>query len=254
MKLRDKVAIITGGNSGIGRVTAILFACQGAKVAIVARDEQRGRGTVETIARNEGQATFIQSDVRHPLGCQHAVEETVNTFGRLDILFNNAGVIYRGKTVMDTSEEEWDWTMDTNVKSAFLMSKYAVPVMIRAGGGVIINNASYYGLVGGRGVAAYCASKGALVLLTKAMALDHAADNIRVNCLCPGSVETPMLHREWDELGGEDVARPSYEAKHPLGRICTPEEVSKAALYLASDDSTFVTGSSLVIDGGLTAG
>jgi len=254
MKLEGRVALITGGNSGIGRATALLFAQEGARVVIAARDEGRGQETVKAITANGGQAVFIPCDVRRAPDCQKAVQKTVEAFGHLHILFNNAGLIYRARTVLETSEEEWDWTMDTNVRGAFLMSKYAIPEMIKAGGGVIINNASYFGLVGGRGVAAYCASKGALVLLTKAMALDHAHQNIRVNCLCPGSVDTPMLRREMEEMGGEAVVRSAFEAKHPLSRICTPEEVARAALYLASDDAAFVTGTAMVIDGGLTAG
>jgi NAD(P)-dependent dehydrogenase (short-subunit alcohol dehydrogenase family) len=254
MKLQGKVALITGGNSGIGQATAFLFAQEGAKVAITARDVGRGQETVEAIAASGGRAVFIPCDVRLAGDCEEAVQKTVEAFGHLDILFNNAGLIYRAKTALETSEEEWDGTMDTNARGAFLMSKYAIPEMIKAGEGTIINNASYFGLVGGRGVAAYCASKGALVLLTKAMALDHAHQNIRVNCLCPGSVDTPMLQREMEEMGGEAAVRPAFEAKHPLGRICTPEEVARAALYLASNDSAFITGAALVIDGGLTAG
>lgn len=253
MKLRDKVALITGGNSGIGRAIANLFATEGARVVIGARNEARGSETVETIAKSGGQAIFVTCDVRKAEDCQRAVERTIEAFGQLHILVNNAGTIYRS-TVVDTTEEEWDDTMDTNVKGAYLMSKHAIPWMMKNGGGVIINIASYYGLVGGKEAAAYCASKGAMVLLTKAMALDHAAQNIRVNCICPGSVDTPMLKQEMEELGGVEKLRPLFEAKHPLGRICSPEEVAKAALFLASDDSSFVTGSSLVIDGGITAG
>jgi len=254
VKLQDKVALITGGNSGIGREAAILFAKEGARVVIAARNEVRGNATVETIAKAGGQAMFVNCDVRKAGDCRKAVESTIEAFGQLDILFNNAGTIYPGRTVVDTTEEEWDHTMDTNVKGAYLMSKYAIPEMIKNGGGVIINTASVWGLVGGKGAAAYCASKGAMVLLTKAMALDHASQNIRVNCICPGSVDTPMLKQEMEELGGVEKLRPIFEAKHPLGRICTPEEVAKAALYLASNDSAFVTGSSLAIDGGRTAG
>ena len=254
MKLKGKVALITGGNSGIGRATAILFAEEGARVVIAARNEARGNETVEAIARAGGEAIFVACDVRRAEDCRKAVRATIEAFGRLDILFNNAGVIYPGRTVVDATEEEWDHTMAVNVKGAYLMSKYAIPWMIKSGGGVIINTASVWGLVGGKGAAAYCASKGAMVLLTKAMALDHASQNIRVNCICPGSVDTPMLRQEMEELGGVEKLRPTFEAKHPLGRICTPEEVAKAVLYLASDDSSFVTGASLAIDGGRTAG
>jgi NAD(P)-dependent dehydrogenase (short-subunit alcohol dehydrogenase family) len=253
MKLQDKVALITGGNSGIGRATAILFAKEGARVVIAARNEARGNETMESIAKSGGQAIFVACDVRKAEDCQKAVERAIEDFGQLNVLVNNAGTIYR-VTVVDTTEEEWDDTMDTNVKGAYLMSKYAIPWMVKNGSGVIINTASYYGLVGGKEAAAYCASKGAMVLLTKAMALDHAAQNIRVNCICPGSVDTPMLKQEMEELGGVEKLRPLFEAKHPLGRICSSEEVARAALFLASDDSAFVTGSSLVIDGGITAG
>ena len=222
-------------------------------MVIAARNEARGNETVETIVESGGQAVFVTCDVRKAEDCQKAVESTIEAFGQLNILINNAGTIYRA-TVVETTEEEWDDTMDTNVKGAYLMSKYAIPWIIKNGGGAIINMASYYGLVGGREAAAYCASKGAMVLLTKALALDHAAQNIRVNCVCPGSVDTPMLEQEMEELGGVEKLRPLFEAKHPLGRICSPEEVAKAALFLASNDSAFITGSSLVIDGGITAG
>ncbi len=252
MKLRDKTALISGGNSGIGRAIATLFAAEGAQVVIAARNEARGHETVETIAKGRGQAIFVSCDVRKAEDCEKAVESAIDAFGQLNVLVNNAGIIYRA-TVVDTTEEEWDDTMDTNVRSAYLMSKHTIPWMIEGGGGVIINIASYYGIVGGKEAAAYCASKGAMVLLTKALALDHAAQNIRVNCVCPGSVDTPMLNQEMEELGGVEKLRPLFEAKHPLGRICSPGEVAQAALFLASADSAFITGSSLVIDGGITA-
>jgi NAD(P)-dependent dehydrogenase (short-subunit alcohol dehydrogenase family) len=231
----------------------MLFAQEGARVVIAARNEARGNETVEAIVESGGQAVFVTCDVRKAEDCQRAVAAAIEAFSQLDILINNAGTIYRA-TAVETTEEEWDDTMDTNVKGTYLMSKYAIPWMAKNGSGAIINIASYYGLVGGREAAAYCASKGALVLLTKALALDHAAQNIRVNCVCPGSVDTPMLKQEMEELGGVEKLRPLFEAKHPLGRICSPEEVAKAALFLASDDSAFITGSSLVIDGGITAG
>lgn len=214
MKLRDKVALITGGNSGIGRAIAILFATEGARVVIAARNEARGSETVETIAKSGGQAIFVTCDVRQAEDCHEAVETTIEAFGQLNILVNNAGTIYRA-TVVDTTEEEWDDTMDTNVKGAYLMSKHAIPWMMKNGGGVIINIASYYGLVGGKEAAAYCASKGAMVLLTKALALDHAAQNIRVNCICPGSVDTPMLKQEMEELGGVGSSAPCSRPSIP---------------------------------------
>jgi len=254
MKLQGKVALITGGSTGIGRATAVLFAQEGARVAISARHEARGKEALEVVRKAGGDAIFVPCDVGRAGDCQRTVERTAEAFGRLDILFNNAGIIYVARTVVDTTEEEWDRTIDTNLKGIYLMSKYAVPWMVKNGGGVIINTASVWGLAAGRGAAAYCASKGGVVLLTKAMALDHAGQNIRVNCICPASVDTPMLWQEMEELGGAEKLRPVFVAKHPLGRISAPEEIAKAALFLACDDSAFVTGSSLVIDGGRTAG
>jgi len=254
MRLQNRVAIITGGTSGIGRAAALLFAQEGAKVVVAARDEARGGETVLTIAEGGGQALYVRCDVREAGDCERVMRRTAEAFGRLDILFNNAGVVYPDRTVVNTSEEEWDSTMDINVKGVYLMSKYAIPCMAENGGGVIINTASVWGLVGGNGAAAYCASKGAVVLLTKAMALDHAGQKIRVNCICPGSVDTPMLRGEMDALGGREKALPKFAAKHPLGRISTPEEVARAALFLASDEASFITGASLPVDGGRTAG
>ena len=251
--MQNRVALITGGNSGIGRATALLFAEEGACVAIAARDEARGQETVEGIEEIGGQALFIACDVSRAGDCQEAVRRTVDVFGKLDILFNNAAVIHPHKTVLDTTEEEWKHTMDVNVKGLYLMSKQANPDIIAAGGGAIVNTASIYGLVGGEGAAAYCASKGAVVLLTKAMALDHAEQGIRVNCICPGSVDTPMLRGEMEALGGYEEAAPVFAAKHAMNRICSPEEVAYAALYLASDASSFVTGISLPVDGGRSA-
>jgi NAD(P)-dependent dehydrogenase (short-subunit alcohol dehydrogenase family) len=253
LRLEGKVAVITGGNSGIGRATAILFAKEGARVVIAARNEERGNQVVEAISEAEGRAIFVPCDVSKAVDCQRVVERTIEAFGQLDILFNNAAIIYPYKTMMDTTEEEWDNTMAINVRGVYLMSRYAIPHIAASGGGTIVNTASIWGLVGGSGAAAYCASKGAVVLLTKAMALEHAAQNIRVNCICPGSVDTPMLRSEMEEQGGVEKARPVFAARHPLNRICSPEEVAQAVLYLVSDASSFVTGVALPIDGGRTA-
>src|SRR5262249_36432067 len=192
MRLANKVALITGGTSGIGEATAILFAEEGARVAITGRNQQRGHAVVKRIANNAGRATFIQADVSRADDCRRSVEETIRSLGRLDILFNNAGIFY-AHNALECSEEEWDLQIDINLKGSFLMSKFALPVMIAQKSGVIINNASGWGLVGGDKAVAYCASKGGVVLLTKAMAVDHGRDGIRVNCICPGDVETPML-------------------------------------------------------------
>ncbi len=253
MKLADKVAVITGGNSGIGKATAILFSQEGAQVCITGRDESRCREVVEEISKIGGHVIFVKADVRFPDACRKTVEATLEAFGRLDILVNNAGGYYAANAV-DCSEEDWDLTIDINLKGTFLMSKFALPTMIEQGSGVIINNGSGWGIVGGNEAVSYCASKGGVVLMTKAMAIDHASQGIRVNCLCPGSVKTPMLDEDarlrgltWEEYHKQDADH------RPMGRIGTPEEIARAALFLASDDSTFMTGATLVVDGGGTA-
>jgi NAD(P)-dependent dehydrogenase (short-subunit alcohol dehydrogenase family) len=251
--LNGKVALITGGASGIGRATALLFAREGATVAIVDLNESEAKGVVQKIIENGGMAIFVRADVSKAADCQLVVQRIVEQLGKLDILFNNAGIIRRA-SVVETSEEEWDRVMTTNVKSVFLLSKYAIPIMAEAGGGVIINTASGWGLVGGRNAAAYCASKGAVVLLTKAMALDHGAQNIRVNCICPGDTDTPMLRNEARQLGKPEEQFLSESAQRPLQRVGKPEEIAQAALFLASDASSFVTGTALVVDGGGLAG
>jgi len=252
MRLINKVALITGGNSGIGRATALLFAQEGAKIALTGRNEERGNNVVEEIRRASGRAFFIRSDVRIAKDCERAVDETLRQFGRLDILFNNAGVFYP-HTVVDCPEAEWDLTIDINLKGTYLMSKLVLPAMIAQGSGVIINNSSGWGITGGNEAASYCASKGGVVLLTKAMAIDHGRQGIRVNCICPGDVDTPMLPAdaklrkiEWKDYLVEASNR-------PLGRIGTPDEIARAALFLATDDSSFMTGAVLAVDGGGTA-
>jgi NAD(P)-dependent dehydrogenase (short-subunit alcohol dehydrogenase family) len=252
MRLTNKVALITGGTSGIGQATALLFAHEGAQVTLTGRDESRGHAVAQEIEDAGGEAIFIRSDVRFAEECRHAVEETLQVFGRLDILFNNAGVFYPN-TVLDCTEEEWDLTVDISLKGTYLMCKYALPTMIAQGSGVIINNASGWGLVGGNEAAAYCAAKGGVVLLTKAMAVDHSRQGIRVNCVCPGDVETPMLYEDAQSRGMPWETYLSEAADRPMGRIGRPAEIAKAVLFLASDDSSFVTGAALAVDGGGTA-
>lgn len=252
MRLQDKVALITGGTSGIGEATAILFAKEGAHVAITGRNEDRGHAVVTHIQQSGGKAIFIRTDVRKSDDCRRAVDETLKAFGKLDILFNNAGVFYP-HTILDCSEEEWDLQLDINLKGTFLMSKYALPSMIQQSSGVIINNSSGWGIVGGDKAVAYCASKGGVVLLTKAMAIDHGPQGIRVNCICPGDVDTPMLPEDARMRGLKWEDYLAGCANRPLGRIGTVDEIAKAALFLASEDSSFMTGAALVVDGGGTA-
>jgi NAD(P)-dependent dehydrogenase (short-subunit alcohol dehydrogenase family) len=252
MRLKNQIALITGGTSGIGEATAILFAKEGARVAITGRNADRGAAVVARIKQAGNEAIFIRADVSAAADCQRAVDETVRAFSAIDILFNNAGVFYP-QTALECSEREWDEQIDINLKGTFLMSKVALPGMIARKRGVIINNASGWGIVGGDHAVAYCASKGGVVLVTKAMAIDHGPQGIRVNCVCPGDVETPMLPADakmrgltWEDYIAGCAAR-------PLGRVGTVEEIAKAVLFLASDDSSFMTGAALVVDGGGTA-
>ena len=252
MRLQNKVALITGGTSGIGEATAILFSKEGAQVAITGRDEKRGHAVTARILETGRKAIFIRTDVRRAAECHRAVDETLKTFGKLDILFNNAGVFYP-HTILDCTEEEWDLQLDINLKGTFLMSKFALPGMIQQGSGVIINNSSGWGIVGGDQAVAYCASKGGVVLLTKAMAIDHGPQGIRVNCICPGDVDTPMLPEDARMRGLKWADYLAGCANRPLGRIGTVDEIAKATLFLASEDSSFMTGAALVVDGGGTA-
>ena len=251
--LAGKVALVTGAASGIGRASALLFAREGAAVTLFDIDEQGGRSVAAEIVEEGGRAQFLPGNVADAADCEAAVQRTLEVFGRLDVLFNNAGIIRRA-TVLEISEEEWDRVMAINVKSVVLLSRQAIPAMIEAGGGSIVNTASGWGLVGGPKAVSYCASKGAVVQLTRAMAIDHGPDNIRVNCLCPGDTDTSMLRQEAAELGASAQEFLAEAADRPLRRVGSPEEIARAALYLASDAASFVTGTALVVDGGGLAG
>jgi NAD(P)-dependent dehydrogenase (short-subunit alcohol dehydrogenase family) len=251
MKLKGRVSLITGGTEGMGYATAELFLREGAKVVITGRSAEKGR---KALAKLEelGEAAFVRGDVSKAKDAQRMVEGAVRRFGRIDILFNNAGV-YVEKLAEDTSEDEWDRVLDINLKGTFLVSKYAIPYMKRQRSGSIINNSSDAGLVGNRSCPAYCASKGAVTIMTKAMALDYAKYNIRVNCVNPGTIDTPMLACEAKASGDQKAYLKRMDEELPIGRVGRPEEVAQAVLFLASDAASFVTGAALSVDGGLTA-
>ncbi len=246
-RLDSKVAIITGAGSGIGRETALLFAREGARVVVADYMSEAGEETARQIRENGGDTVFVKTDVTKAGDAERMVKETVERYGRIDILHNNAGIMGAVAFVGDTAEEEWDRVMSVNLKGVFLCSKYAVRAMVEGGGGVIVNTASAMGLVGLPGNATYSAAKGGVIQFTKSMALEYASSNIRVNCICAGWIDTPM---NW-QLGEHIVNWSMRET--PMGRWGRPEEIAQAALYLVSEESSFVTGATLVIDGGWVA-
>jgi NAD(P)-dependent dehydrogenase (short-subunit alcohol dehydrogenase family) len=248
MLLEGKVAIVTGAGSGIGRASAVRFAAEGA--AVVAADIRAAKAeeTVAQITEQGGRAVACQVDVADSVGVARMVSTAVEAFGRLDALFNNAGTIRMG-TAVDLPEADWDLVMAVNVRSVFLGAKHAVPVMAAGGGGAIVSTASVSGLAGDTASVVYSASKAAVINLTRSLAVDHAAQGIRVNCICPGAIDTPPVGRM---LQDPDTRRRSERA-HPLGRIGEPSEIAAAAAWLLSDEASFVTGQALVVDGGLSA-
>lgn len=249
MRFANKVVLISGGNRGIGLATAVLFAQEGANVVLMARDPERGTLAAQQLPGS----MFVAGDVRKAGDCEQAVAQTLSRFAGLDILVNAAGIFFRNRTVEQTSEAEWDATLDTNLKGTFLMCKQALPAL-RERKGNIVNVASYVGLVGFARSAAYATSKAGIVNLTRSMALDHAHEGIRVNCVCPGSVDTEMIHQAWEAYGDVAEARRVWAEKHPIGRIATLPEIAHSIAFLASDAASFITGAALPVDGGLTAG
>ena len=255
-KLSNKVAIITGATSGIGKATALLFADEGAELVITGRRAALGERVVEEIRRRGGRGLFVQADHRQATGCSRVVERTLAEFGRVDILFNNAGIV-TGGTAETTTDEVWNETLATNVTAVWQMCRLVIPIMKRQAGGVIVNNGSDWSVVAGRDAFPYIASKGAVAMMTKAMAIDYARDNIRVNAVCPGDT----LVERWLEKGYFETSNPvsmeeamrEASAYIPMGRFGRPEEIAKAVLFLASDDSSFMTGHLLLVDGGNTA-
>mgnify|MGYP000008681869 CR=1 FL=1 len=256
-RLAGRVALISGGNSGIGRATALRFAAEGARVVIAARDSGKGAAVIDEIAQAGGEARFITCDVRSPDDCQRAADFAHEAFGRIDILFNNAGVVPYG-TILTTSIEKWGDTFAINIHGTFYLSRAVLPHMIAQRSGVIVNNASDWAIVGAQNAAAYAATKGAVVQLTRSMALDHARQGVRVNAICPGDT---LVERWGANARGAGKSDEEYEAYlqslgkvFPMGRVGRVEEIANAVLFLASDDSSFMTGQLLVIDGGNTAG
>jgi len=249
MKLKDRVAVITGAGAGIGRATALLFAEEGAKVVVDDIVVDVGEETAKLIREKGGEAVFVEADVSKTQDVERMIQTAIDTYGRLDILHNNAGIEGERRSIRKYHEEEWDRVMGINLKGVFLGSKYAIPHMLNQGGGVIVNTASVAGLVGMTHVPAYCASKGGVVLLTKSMALEYAKKNIRVNCICPGGVLTPLFERS---VGTATELADKIRKQWPIGRWAKPEEIAQAALFLASDQSSYMTGAALVIDGGWT--
>jgi NAD(P)-dependent dehydrogenase (short-subunit alcohol dehydrogenase family) len=238
MRLQDKVALITGGGSGIGRQSALLFAKEGAKVAVVDLDEKAGRETASMIK----DAIFVRADVSSARDCQQMVEATEKAFGKLNVLFNNAGIMLsKDDDAVSTEESVWDQTLDVNAKGVFLGCKYGIPALRRASGGSVINTASFVARLGAATPQiAYTASKGAVLSMTRELAIVHAREKIRVNALCPGPLKTEAkLNRRLVHL--------------PMGRVGEADEIARAALFLASDESSYITGSEFMVDGGLTA-
>jgi len=244
MRLKGKVALVTGFGSGLGQAIAVVFAREGASVMGTSMTEAKGKETLDMIASSGGKALFRAADVRRTDQMKAVVDETVENFGGLDIVVNSAGVRING-SITEISEEEWDRVVDTNLKGVFIVSRLAIPAMLKRGKGVIINISARSGITGQAGRAAYCASKGGLITLTEAMAEDHAPQKIRVNCICPGPTQTPMV----DTSTPERLAR--FAKRVPLGRIGQPEDIAQAALYLASDEASHVTAAIIPVDGGM---
>jgi len=249
-KIDGKVAIITGAAAGIGKATAVLFAQEGAKVVVADVMDELGEETVKMINDSGGKAVFVHTDVSKAEDVHCMVKTAVDTYGRLDIVFNNAGIEGPSIDTANYPEDVFDKVVAVNLKGVWHGIKYAVPELLKNGGGCIINTSSVAGLVAFAGLSAYNATKGGIIQLTKTAAIEYAKQNIRVNCIAPGVIETAMVDRV---LKGQPEAKAAFIQIEPVGRFGKPEEVAKAALFLASEDSSFITGTVLIVDGGLTA-
>lgn len=254
MKLKDKVALVTGGTSGIGEAIAILFAREGARIIIVGRREEPASGVIEQIKKAGSEAFFIKADVSKLADVETMARTAIERWGRIDILVNNAGGARGGRgSVTEVSEPGWGTVVQTNLKGVFLVSKEVLPSMIKNGGGAVVNTASSYGMVGSPNMAAYSAAKGGVIALTRQMAVDYAASNIRVNCVCPGAILTPLIEDYIVSTPDPDQTRRFLGDRCPQRRMGKPEEVAQAVLFLASEDASHITGVALPVDGGLTA-
>ncbi|MFZ0640070.1 MAG: SDR family NAD(P)-dependent oxidoreductase [Candidatus Acidiferrales bacterium] len=252
-RLSGKMAFITGGGTGIGRACALLFAREGAKVAVAARRREKLDAVAQEIIAEGHEALAVECDVTRKASVEAAIRAAEERFGGLNVIVNNAGALHVG-TAEETSDEDWNRVITANLTGTFFVSRAAVPALRRAGGGSIVNIGSYLGLVGIKQRAAYCASKGGVTLLTKAMALDHAAEQVRVNCICPALVETEMALGAMARMPDPAAYRKLRESQIPLGRAGRPEEVAQLAVFLASDESAWMTGNAIALDGGSTAG
>jgi NAD(P)-dependent dehydrogenase (short-subunit alcohol dehydrogenase family) len=251
MRVKDKVALVTGAGAGIGKATAILLAREGARVGVCDLNSVTAGKTVTTIREGGGEAIPIEANVASEADCARMVSTMIEQWGRLDVLCNIAGIVLGG-TLDQTSEADWNASINVNLRSIYVLSKYAIPEMKKSGGGSIVNMASVAGLMGVKNRAAYSASKGGVIALTKSMAIDYVQDNIRVNSVCPGTVDSPSLEQRLNALPDPEAARRDFIARQPMKRFGRPEEIAHAVLFLCSEESSFVTGTEIVVDGGMS--